>query len=156
MSGKYSRDKGKRAERDLVAYLKAKDYQAYRVPFSGAMAKHTGQDKNVYGEDVRAEKNGKKVVFEVKCRGKGFEMVYKYLKGVPNIGFSAGLDCYAVGTDIDQVLAIKEYPSIDFEFHKRVIRKLKSMRKWLPEDSPHEIVLAIKAAREPFIFIRYL
>jgi Holliday junction resolvase len=72
MSGKASRDKGNRAERELVRLLQAAGFAAERVPLSGAAHGRFGGDVSVplLGVDRRVE---------VKARDDGFRELYKWL-----------------------------------------------------------------------------
>lgn len=71
---KFSRDKGTRVERALVALLQAKGFAAERVPLSGAARGRFGGDLSVplLGVDRRVE---------VKCRANGFARLYTWLVG---------------------------------------------------------------------------
>lgn len=73
MSGRKSRDKGKRAELEVVhAFLDA-GISSERVPLSGAMGSYVG--------DVSAAILGRDRIFEVKCRATGFRQLYQWLAG---------------------------------------------------------------------------
>lgn len=64
-----SRRKGYRVEHLLEQKLREKGFKAYRVPLSGAVEGFPG--------DIICE--GLKI--QVKCRGDGFNSIYKYLEG---------------------------------------------------------------------------
>jgi len=72
--GRPSREKGNRAERAIVRLLQERGFAAERVPLSGAARGRFGGDVSVpvLGIDRRVE---------VKCRGKGFRELYKWLDG---------------------------------------------------------------------------
>ena len=72
--GRTSRDKGNRAERQLVQALQDAGFAAERVPLSGAMHGRFGGDLSVplLGTDRRCE---------VKVRGNGFIQLYAWLEG---------------------------------------------------------------------------
>jgi Holliday junction resolvase len=72
MSGRFSRSKGLRAERGVVALLQDAGFAAERVPLSGAARGRFGGDISVpiLGTDRR---------IEVKCRATGFSRLYTWL-----------------------------------------------------------------------------
>jgi Holliday junction resolvase len=72
--GRTSREKGNRTERAIVRLLQERGLAAERVPLSGAARGRFGGDVSVpvLGIDRRVE---------VKCRGKGFRELYKWLGG---------------------------------------------------------------------------
>jgi Holliday junction resolvase len=74
MSGKRSRDKGARMEREIVRLLQDKGRAAERIPLSGAMGGRYGGDVSVpvLGDDWR---------IEAKCRADGFKEIYRWLEG---------------------------------------------------------------------------
>jgi len=72
MSGKASRDKGNRGERDLVNRLKAYGFEAERVPLSGAAG-------GTFSGDLRVVVAGETLSCEVKVRGNGFKQLYDWL-----------------------------------------------------------------------------
>src|SRR6516225_3790957 len=75
MTGRFSRNKGNRAERGIVEILQNAGFAAERVPLSGAARGRFGGDVSVpvLGIDRRVE---------VKCRASGFRELYKWLDGV--------------------------------------------------------------------------
>jgi len=159
--GKYSRDKGSRVERELVRRLIEEGYDAYRVPFSGAMSNHTASDKERYSHDVIAKKDGRTYKFEVKARGgTQFDILHKALIDQVAPSFSRFGDplisgvCF--GYSLQQVLNIVYFYSIKEE-QKKLYKRLLSFRPWLgPEEFGSTQILAVKSDREPFIFIRYI
>ena len=72
--GRASREKGNRTERAIVRLLQERGFAAERVPLIGAARGRFGGDVSVpvLGIDRRVE---------VKCRGKGFRELYKWLDG---------------------------------------------------------------------------
>lgn len=159
MSGKYSRDRGKRAERQLVEYLKDKGWDAYRVPFSGAMSKHVSTDKDKYAMDVIAKRDGKIIKFEVKCRKKPtFDLAYEFIKGTPGYGIAFNSEeAIGLGEDIDEVLTLTYFELLEpNKYLNKLRRKLDSYKKWLKGEKADINVLALKTDRENFIFIWYV
>jgi hypothetical protein len=71
--GKSQRDKGNRAERQLVNIFKAYGIEAKRVPLSGAASGFKG--------DVIATIQGQDWRIENKVRGNGFKQIYGWLDG---------------------------------------------------------------------------
>jgi hypothetical protein len=72
MSGRYSRNKGARVEREIVNYLKEKGLDAERIPLSGAMG-------GSFGGDIRLFDGDKEWKIECKCRSHGFKEIYSFL-----------------------------------------------------------------------------
>ncbi len=72
MSGRKSRNKGMRFEREVVALLQQYGRASERVPLSGM---HGGK----YSGDVSCPVLGSDWVLECKCRADGFAQIYKYL-----------------------------------------------------------------------------
>jgi hypothetical protein len=72
--GRASREKGNRTESAIVRLLRERGFAAERVPLSGAARGRFCGDISVpvLGIDRRVE---------VKCRGKGFRELYKWLDG---------------------------------------------------------------------------
>ena len=72
MSGKFSRDKGMRREREFVhRYMKLPGVFCHRIPLSGA-------DKNYKG-DLKILAGAHSWTGEVKCRSTGFKQLYEWL-----------------------------------------------------------------------------
>jgi Holliday junction resolvase len=71
VSGRAPRQKGDRAERDLVKRLQAAGIDAKRVPLSGSA--------NGYPGDVHAVLGGREMTLEVKSR-KDFKTLYNWLE----------------------------------------------------------------------------
>lgn len=72
--GKFSRDKGARTERNVVAKLQEHGLAAERVPLSGAAG-------GKFGGDISVPVLGKDLTGEVKCRSKGFKEIYAWIDG---------------------------------------------------------------------------
>ena len=72
MSGRYSRNKGARFEREVVNFAKSKGYDAKRVPLSGATWMKSDVLLNVRGNELRCE---------CKKRGKGWKQIYAFIEG---------------------------------------------------------------------------
>lgn len=72
MSGKRSRDKGARKEREIVhKYMDMQGVFAHRVPLSGATANYKG--------DVVVMAGPHEIRCEVKARASGFKQLYDWL-----------------------------------------------------------------------------
>jgi Holliday junction resolvase len=72
MSGRRSRDKGARGEREVVRILQDCGFSAERVPLSGAAGGR-------YVGDVSVPVLGDDWIVEVKVRATGFAQLYKWL-----------------------------------------------------------------------------
>jgi Holliday junction resolvase len=70
--GRASRDKGNRAERAIVKFLKERGFAAERVPLSGSAG-------GSYLGDLTVPVIGIDRVVEVKVRAKGFSQLYDWL-----------------------------------------------------------------------------
>lgn len=75
MSGRASRDKGARTEREVVRILQDAGLTSSRVPLSGAAG-------NRYSADVDVPVLGIDRKLECKCRGSGFVSLYRWLAPV--------------------------------------------------------------------------
>lgn len=71
MGGKFSRDKGARAERAVLAKIKQAGFSANRVPLSGASVGYKG--------DIAIEYDNREILVEVKSRKKEFTKLYELL-----------------------------------------------------------------------------
>jgi len=142
-----SQSKGKRGEYLLRDHLRELGYTADRVPCSGAA------QGAMFKGDVRASKDGKSLLFEVKLRANSFGPLYGELAAqktdliatnMANPGLMA-----AISTSLVRVLD----PGI-FLFAEKVSpfsRKLLAAQKFL---GPCDI-LVLKDDRKPFLFVRY-
>ena len=72
--GRSSREKGMRAERQIVELLRAFGFDAHKVPLSGAV---TG-----FESDVELRVGNKVFRLESKMRAHGFGLLYRWLTGV--------------------------------------------------------------------------
>jgi hypothetical protein len=72
MSGRRSRNKGARIEREIVRALQAKGFAASRVPLSGAVGGR-------FSGDVVLPLLGRDLCVEVKARADGFRELYSWL-----------------------------------------------------------------------------
>ena len=72
MSGRRSRRKGARTERNIVAALQAHGIAAIRVPLSGAVGRR-------FAGDIILPLTGRDLCLEVKARADGFRELYRWL-----------------------------------------------------------------------------
>jgi Holliday junction resolvase len=72
MSGRRSRDKGARGERAIVRLLQAANFNAQRVPLSGAVGGR-------FAGDVLVRLLDKDLRIEAKARADGFKEIYSWL-----------------------------------------------------------------------------
>lgn len=81
MSGKKSRDKGSRTERNLVKELRELGYNAHRVDHKQGQLGSTDS----YDVEIRSKDNEEQIDFrlEVKCKAKGFKTLYDYIETYP-------------------------------------------------------------------------
>lgn len=82
MSGRRSRNKGNRRERELVEVIKDCGYEAERVPLSGAAG-------GSFGGDVIANFGGDDWKLECKARAEGWKQLYSWLDGVDAVALKA-------------------------------------------------------------------
>ena len=71
MSGKRSRSKGLRNEREIVNLLKMEGVPAKRVPLSGGQEGYPG--------DIIIEGKDRDYIAEAKCRKDGFKQIYDWI-----------------------------------------------------------------------------
>jgi Holliday junction resolvase-like predicted endonuclease len=151
MSGRYSRNKGARVERELVKMLNDAGFTALRVPLSGAA--------KGFEYDVIAAKDGRNFSFEVKARGTGFESVYEFYNREAKDGVMAyegdNNSLFYASTDIKKLINLKDCVAIHRDHQgtkdRRVIDKIHRMQALTKGAN----FLAIKGDRMGFIFIRY-
>lgn len=153
--GRASREKGSRVERQLTNLLKDQNYDAQRIPMSGAAA-YRFRDQNLKG-DVKVDLPDRQVKIEVKARKRGFEKVYELarwleLNGVDGIFHGGAL--VSLHSDF------KESVKHDFNYVaeskipeplRKVLNKVVNMKGWLGECH----VLAIKQDYKDFLFLTY-
>ncbi len=91
MSGKKSRDKGGRREREVVALFEKRGYTAYKIPLSGASRGFPGdvliKPEFAAGidplglESLTDEKYDESLLVQVKSLKNGWKTLYKQLEG---------------------------------------------------------------------------
>jgi hypothetical protein len=155
--GRFSKQKGRRGEYTLRDFLRKAGWQSERVYASGAIPGLPG--------DVTAEKAGRKVLFEMKCRANSFAKIYALLDA------SQGTlkdDLVTVCLPGEQCLCADVSYSLDAVFdsdgvytpvqrhplaaeHKNAFKQLGTVHKWV---GPAEI-LVLKDDRRPLMFVRY-
>lgn len=150
--GKAQRIKGKQQEYKLRDYLRLRHWTADRVPSSGAAQGFPG--------DIKATKNGKTLLFELKSRKDTFKTVYElfYLHqkqcGEELLTFVFEGKLIAVSPSLEIIL---DHPNV-YEFalnnklyqhYARTFKKLANMEQWLRGSQ----VLVIKDDRQPYLFI---
>ena len=89
MSGRRSRQKGARAERECVALLRGVGLNAYRIPLSGSCAG--------FKSDVEIRLPTRTLKVESKIRAGGFSTIYRWLDGS---------DVLVLRRDRDRLLAV--------------------------------------------------
>lgn len=154
MSGRHSRNKGARSERQLRDELIRHGWlDVRRVPLSGAVKTSLAYQDDVVG----TAPDTLEYRFENKARAKGFESIYKILPREDSrqaVAMEGGellviaLDPNVViGRDL-QHLSISEFDA----FHQKVFRSIsKKCRDWIGNAE----ILSLKQDRCPFIYIRY-
>jgi len=144
MTGRESKNKGKRAEYKLRDELRELGYTSERVPCSGSLKDQPG--------DVWFTKDGIKRVAEVKSRAKGFETQYALIGKEERIGvfLSNGFLCL-LSYDLELVIKGDNLPSF-LEASPRLSGKLLTMFKWLGKSN----ILSVKQNNKRFIHIRYI
>ena len=157
MSGLKSRRKGQRGEYLLRDYLRTLGYVADRVPASGAAQGFKG--------DVRATKDGKTYLFEVKNYADKFNSIYVLYEDVIRtmredvVGFAFPFEKHvlvSLSSSLDSAIAgplvyesHKQHKL--YEKHKRAFEMLGKMQRLLKEAD----ILVIRTNRKPFLFILY-
>lgn len=154
---KFSRDKGKRAEYSLRDFLRLQGWKADRVPSSGAAQGFPG--------DIKAEKNGKTVLFELKARKDLFKNIYALYEencklsqddvlalavpGARNLCVTISSSLHAVYDGADYHTLMTTHPL--YKKYKRTFGKIENLEKLLGQAE----ILVIKDDRRPFLFFRY-
>lgn len=157
MSGKMSRDKGKRNEYLLRDALRMMGWKADRVPSSGAAQGFPG--------DIKASRDGKDLLFELKARKDTFKMIYAlYAEQISTqkddvlaVAIPGGEKlCVAVSSSLDAVLGpvdlhshVEHHPL--FKKYKRTFAKIGNLQKLLGQAD----ILAIKDNNKPFLYLRF-
>lgn len=90
--GKSQRDKGARAEREVVSLLRSHDIPAERVPLSGA-AHYQGD-----GHDITV---ASRLKAEIKIRASGFSQIYQWLGENDLLMFRRDRDRWLVVMDLE-------------------------------------------------------
>lgn len=151
--GAFSRAKGSREERGLVAHLKALGYEAKRVPLSGMM--------KGYKHDVEATKEGKTYTFELKTRKDAFKTVYDLYR--KNSGSSnimrfvppGSTGAIAIGTDLEQVNMTRDVHFFKFPTPTAVEIKTTKRIVGLNALRGGADILVIKDNNKPRLFLRF-
>lgn len=145
MGGRFSRQKGKRAEREVRDFFRERGWTSNRIPLSGAAQGFKG--------DVVLEKDGKRLVCEVKCRRDEFKGVYDYLTERGSPAYLANVRRYVAISYHFQDLHLEAKTPILFEHVEmtRDIKKIFGLHKYVKDCD----FLVIKIDRHPLIFIRY-
>lgn len=158
MSGRMSRNKGKRAEYLLRDHFRNLGYTSNRVPLSGASQGFKG--------DVTFSKDGVDYVAEVKSRKNSFakiyEMYFKYMDEHKDdlLAFAYGggeSNLVNISTSLHAVMGHAPYYTPEarhpmFEKYSRTFRKVINMESLLGGAD----ILVVKDDRMPLLFIRYL
>lgn len=151
MGGRASRQKGMRGEYGLRDYFRARGWKSDRVPSSGAAEGFKG--------DVVLEKEGKRLVAELKVRESEFKSIYaKFHQGMTDYGCVVR-DLGAMGAvlsyDFDKIGYTPGSPlqmlALRTDILDRTDKKLLGLHKFVKTCD----FLVIKIDRRPFIFIRY-
>ena len=102
--GRSSREKGMRAERQIVELLRAFGFDAHKVPLSGAV---TG-----FESDVELRVGNKVFRLESKMRAHGFGLLYRWLTGVDALIVKADRKPMLVVLPLEKfAIALGEYAS---------------------------------------------
>lgn len=147
MGGRASKQKGSRAEYQIRDILRDKGWTADRVPMSGAAQGFKG--------DVKATKEGRTLLVEVKSRQDEYKNLYVMLDNTPALvltGLNTPTGCIAIGYDLEVVLNQTRFTVIPDPKYVRTIRKIVTMKKLLGEAE----LLAVKINNKPFIYIKYV
>lgn len=156
MSGRASRQKGLRGEYGLRDYLRKQGYKADRVPSSGAAQGFPG--------DIRAVKDGKETLFEMKLRKASFKSFYELIsvlksQGTDRLGVTVpGLTKQCVDIsgslggvyDTDGIYELVEKHPL-YERFKRLFKRLNTLEKLIGKAD----ILVLRDDRQPFVFLRF-
>ncbi len=142
--GKFSRSKGARNERLLVAHLKELGYSSLRVPLSGAMVG--------YKHDVIATKNNVTYTFELKVRANEYATIYHDYNTYAHLGIYRA-ECngvlFSMSNDFEKVKGLSE--GFFQKREDRTTKKISGMNKLLNGAE----YLVIRGDRQGFLFVRY-
>jgi hypothetical protein len=148
--GRFSRDKGRRGEQQLVIFLSKLGYKAERVLNQA----HTAGLYDV----LAVSRDGKRYSFELKTYKEAFKSIYTYYgvygKDEQTIGVLLAEGCVAMSTDFTKLLTgiqdIRFYaPTSAFE--KRMARKLLNLNIKRGKAD----FLCLKDNNKPRLFLRY-
>jgi hypothetical protein len=155
--GKASKQKGYRAEIALRNYLRQRGWESDRVPMSGAVASLPG--------DVRAKKDDKSLLFEMKMRKSSFSSIYALYDAhlaarkddVLAVVVPGGKKlCLLMSTSLDAVFDGPDYFELAerhpcFVEHGRAFKRFETVQKWLKSSD----ILVLKDNNRPFLFLRF-
>lgn len=144
MSGRMSRNKGKRNEYEVRDLLRALGFIADRVPSSGAAQGFKG--------DIRFSLKERTWIMEVKARKATFKSIYE----IPCTNFTYQNWLVGFSTDPRALLLRNDlsfpYLHPDFEKkYKRTLNKIINLEKLLKGAD----ILAVKDDRRPFLFLTF-
>ncbi len=152
-TGRFSRMKGRRGEQQLVLYLAKLNYKAERI---------LRQYQEAGQADVKAEKDGKTLTFENKCRRESFKSIYDlyYKERGEN-----GLLCFAMGSTATAVAVCSDLEALlgpDLSFRNLVLfpptdKHLKVYNRIVALSALKQSAdfLVIKDNNKPRLFLRY-
>lgn len=150
MSGLSSRQKGRRGEYAVRDYFRERGWKSDRVPLSGADKNHPG--------DVVLEKDGLKLLAEVKFRQDAFSSIYSLLRAESPAHYIRVNGCLiSLSSDFDFLGFIPNTPpflSRTFSIipkPSRAEKRLWGMQRLLKGAD----FLVIKINNHPLLFIRY-
>lgn len=141
MSGKMSRNKGRRLEYLVRDLARKAGFQADRVPLSGASQGFKG--------DVRISKYGKTYIIECKSRSAGFSSIYD-LYHQDASGIYVEGRCYRIMTDLEAMIDMRGLYLI-LKPPVKGLKKLMGLEKLLQGAD----FLAIKDNNRPILYVRY-
>lgn len=148
--------KGRAQEYLLRDLLRKQGWEAERVPGSGAYTKVQGD----YKGDIKASKNGREVLFELKSRKDEFKLVYPLIAALRHFDATGMVETETgkmilfgntpedthEGRAIFTDLVVAKFPNF-----KRTINKVFRMQRLLKGAD----YLVVKNDRMPHIFMRY-
>lgn len=108
-----SRDKGSRAEREIVELLRSHGLDAYRIPLSGAV---TG-----FKSDIEIRLGNQVLKLESKVRAKGFRNIYRWLTNNDGLVIKADREKTLIVLDLDllaKVLSLIPHNQAENVTHK--------------------------------------
>lgn len=143
MSGRYSRNKGARVERELVHHLNGLGYNAQRIPLSGMM--------KGYKHDVDVSLANASWKLEVKAR-KDLSHLFTHDAGILQVFSLPGERVVLVSSSFGWMF--RHHPD---SLHKTALtpkqcKQAEGLYKW--QDGAD--ILVLKQDRGPFIFVRFM